>query len=82
MTIFEFRIADFIANANFGDEMVLSRSGSVEQGTGLILGCGGQGWYLQDGSSRADLGVHVTVDDVLANATDWARDAGAELACH
>jgi len=81
MTNFELRIENFISNANFGDEMVLSRSGSVEQGTGLILGYGGRGWYLLDGRVTADLGVTVTVNDVLANATDWARDAGAELAC-
>jgi hypothetical protein len=82
MTIFESRIENFISVANCGDEMVLSCYGSVEKGTGLILGYGSDGWYLQDDGLRADLGLTVTLDDVLANATDWARDTGAELACH
>ena len=79
MTIFESRIATFISHANDGDEIVLSRLGSVEQGTGLILGYRGTGWYLQDSGHRADLGATVTLDQILANAVAWSRDTGAEL---
>lgn len=79
MTIFESRIANFISHANDGDQILLSRAGSVEQGTGLILGYEGSGWYLQDGGHRADLGDTVTLAQVLADATAWARDTGAEL---
>jgi predicted Zn-dependent protease len=80
MTILESRIADFISHANCGDEIALSRNASVEQGVGLIFGYDSQGFYLQDSGQRASLGVTVTADDVLTNATDWARDTGAELA--
>ena len=85
MTILETRIASLLATANCGDEIVLSRLGSVEQGTGLILGYGHEGWYLQDSGHRADLGVTVTLGQILADAAAWARDTGSELAwpdCH
>lgn len=80
MTILEARVSDFIATANCGDEIVLSRLGSIEQGTGLILGYGPEGWYLQDDGHCADLGTTVTAKEILADATAWARDTGSELA--
>ena len=73
------RITSFISNANFGDEIILSRTGSVEQGTGLILGSGPEGWYLQNGGHRANLGATVTLEEVLADAAAWARDTDSEL---
>ena len=80
MTIFQSRIDIFISTANCGDEMVLSRYGSLEKGTGLILGYGHTGWYLQDSGHRVELGATVTAEKVLFMAADWASDTGAELA--
>ena len=79
MTFFESRITNFISSANFGDEIILSRTGSVEQGTGLILGNGRNGWYLRDDGHRANLGATVTLEEVLADAAAWARDTDSEL---
>jgi hypothetical protein len=59
--------------------MILSQHGSVEQGTGLILGYGHTGWYLQDSGHRVELGATVTAEEVLFMAADWASDTGAEL---
>ena len=78
--LLQLRIANFISTVNCGDEMILSRDGSLEQGTGLIFGYGHEGYYLEDGCHRADLGETVTTAEVLRIAADVARDTGAELA--
>ncbi len=78
--LLQLRISNFISTVNCGDEMILSRDGSVEKGTGLIFGYGHEGYYLQDDPQRVDLGVTVTTEEVLLMAADVARDTGAELA--
>jgi hypothetical protein len=80
MTILQSRIDNFISTVNCGDEMILSQHGSVEQGTGLILGYGHTGWYLLDSGHRVELGATVAAEEVLLMAADWASDTGVELA--
>jgi hypothetical protein len=72
------RIAQFAERMNHGDEICLSTRGSVENGTGLILGYGSTGFYLQDDRQRAELN---TVDPAAAAAAaeEWAADTGAAL---
>ena len=72
------RIAQFARTCNDGDEICLSRTGSVEQGTGLILGCGPTGFYLQDDRHKAELN---TTDPaaVAAAAEEWAADTECDL---
>lgn len=72
------RIAQLAERMNHGDEICLSARGSVENGTGLILGYGSTGFYLQDASWRAEL---YTTDPaiVAAAAQRWAADTGGCL---
>lgn len=73
------RVEQFLDTANPGDKIALSKGACIELGTGLILGLGGNGFYLLDSSSRAEMGPVVTADDVITDALCWAHDTGAEL---
>ena len=72
------RISEFIAFAKAGDELALSKGACIEQGTGLILGLSGSGFYLLDGQTRSELGAPKT-EDVLIDALCWSHDTGVEL---
>ena len=73
------RVEQFLDTANPGDEIALSKGADIETGTGLILGLGGNGFYLLDSSTRAELGSTTTADEVLAAVFCWAHDTEAEL---
>lgn len=73
------RVEQFLDTANPGDEIALSKGADVETGTGLILGFGSNGFYLLDSTSRGELGLTTTADDVLAAVLCWAHDTDAEL---